>query len=55
MPLYHRVAAVDHPGLYFIGFVQPLGPIMPIAEAQSEWVADLLEGRGGLPPRRDAQ
>ena len=26
--------------------VQPLGAIMPIAEAQSEWVADLLEGRG---------
>ena len=34
------------PGLYFIGFIQPLGPIMPIAEAQSEWVADLLGGRG---------
>ena len=49
MPLYRRVAAVDHPGLYFIGFVQPLGPIMPIAEAQSEWVADLLQGRAALP------
>jgi hypothetical protein len=23
---------------------------MPIAEAQSEWVADLLGGRGSLPP-----
>ena len=49
MPLYRRVVAVDHPGLYFIGFIQPLGPIMPIAEAQSEWVADLLEGRAALP------
>ena len=49
MPLYRRVASVDHPGLYFIGFVQPLGPIMPIAEAQSEWVADLLQGRAALP------
>jgi dimethylaniline monooxygenase (N-oxide forming) len=47
--LYRRVAAVEHPGLYFIGFVQPLGAIMPIAEAQSEWVADLLGGRGALP------
>ena len=37
------------PGLYFIGFIQPLGPIMPVAEAQSEWVADLLEGRAALP------
>ncbi len=35
MPLYRRVVSVEHPGLYFIGFIQPLGPIMPIAEAQS--------------------
>ncbi len=49
MPLYRRVASVEHPGLYFIGLIQPLGAIMPIAEAQSEWVADLLEGRGALP------
>jgi thioredoxin reductase len=49
-PLYRRVASVDHPGLYFIGLIQPLGAIMPIAEAQSEWVADLLGGRGTLPP-----
>jgi hypothetical protein len=49
MPLYRRVAAPDQPGLFFIGFVQPLGPIMPIAEAQSEWVADLLQGRTALP------
>jgi len=43
------VAEVDHPGLFFIGFVQPLGPVMPIAEAQSEWVADLLQDRASLP------
>jgi thioredoxin reductase len=49
LPLYRRVASVEHPGLYFIGFVQPLGAIMPIAEAQAEWVADLLGGRGTLP------
>ena len=47
--LYRRVASVEHPGLYFIGFIQPLGAIMPIAEAQSEWVADLLAGRASLP------
>ncbi len=49
LPLYRRVASVDHPGLYFVGFIQPLGAIMPLAEAQSEWVADLLSGRGALP------
>jgi dimethylaniline monooxygenase (N-oxide forming) len=50
LPLYRRVASVGRPGLYFIGFIQPLGPIMPIAEAQSEWVADLISGRAALPP-----
>jgi dimethylaniline monooxygenase (N-oxide forming) len=47
--LYRRVVHPERPGLYFIGLVQPLGAIMPIAELQSEWVADLLEGRAALP------
>lgn len=50
LPLFRRVVSVERPGLYFIGFIQPLGPIMPIAEAQSEWVADLIAGRAQLPP-----
>jgi dimethylaniline monooxygenase (N-oxide forming) len=49
IPLYRRVVAPDHPGLYFIGLIQPLGAIMPIAELQSEWVADILEGKVDLP------
>jgi thioredoxin reductase len=49
MPLYKRVVSVEAPGLYFIGFVQPLGPVMPVAEAQSEWLADLLSGMARLP------
>jgi dimethylaniline monooxygenase (N-oxide forming) len=50
LPLYRRVVSVERPGLFFIGFIQPLGPIMPLAEAQCEWVADLLAGRATLPP-----
>ncbi len=50
MPLYKRVVSVENPGLYFVGFIQPLGAIMPIAEAQSEWIADLLRGKAALPP-----
>ena len=50
LPLYRRVVSVERPGLYFIGFIQPLGPIMPLAEAQCEWIADLLGGRATLPP-----
>ena len=49
LDLYQRVVPPDGPGLYFIGFIQTLGPIMPLAEAQAEWTADLLEGKAGLP------
>jgi len=49
LPLYRRVVSVERSGLYFIGFIQPLGPIMPLAEAQCEWVADLLGGEATLP------
>jgi thioredoxin reductase len=55
LPLYRRVAAVDRPGLFFIGFIQPLGPIMPLAEAQSEWVADLFQGHAVLPSATEMQ
>jgi len=49
LPLYRRVVSVERSGLYFIGFIQPLGPIMPLAEAQAEWIADLLRGGATLP------
>jgi dimethylaniline monooxygenase (N-oxide forming) len=55
MPLYRRVVSVERPGLYFLGFLQPLGPIMPLAEAQTEWVADLLQGRAALPSVAEMQ
>ena len=47
--LFHRVVDPRNPGLYFIGLVQPLGAIMPLAEAQAAWVADLLDGTATLP------
>ncbi len=49
LELYRRVVSPEHPGLYFVGFIQPLGAIMPIAERQSEWIADLIEGDCALP------
>jgi thioredoxin reductase len=47
--LYRRVVDPDHPGLYFVGLIQPLGAVMPLAEAQSHWVADLVTGAAALP------
>ena len=49
--LYRRVVHPDLHGLFFIGLIQPLYAIMPLAELQSEWVADLLEGTVRLPDR----
>ncbi len=47
--LYKRVFSPEHPGLYFIGFVQPWGAIMPIAELQGRLVAEHLTGDYALP------
>ena len=53
--LYRNVVHPDHPGLCFIGLVQPWGAIMPLAEAQAEWMVDLVEGKCGLPDREQMQ
>ena len=50
LPLFRRVFKPDIDNLFFIGFVQPWGSIMPIAEAQSKLVADYLRGAYALPP-----
>jgi dimethylaniline monooxygenase (N-oxide forming) len=50
MPLFRRVFHPDRRGVYFIGLLQPLGAIMPIAATQSEWVCDHLAGVYALPP-----
>ncbi len=47
--LYRRVVSVDHPGLYFVGLIQPIGAVMPLAEQQAHWVADLVTGVCRLP------
>jgi cation diffusion facilitator CzcD-associated flavoprotein CzcO len=49
VPLYRRVVAPDRPGLFFVGLVQPIGAVMPLAEAQAGWIAALLTGETALP------
>jgi dimethylaniline monooxygenase (N-oxide forming) len=49
LPLFRRTFHPDHRSLFFIGLLQPLGAIMPLADAQSRWVADYLAGRYALP------
>jgi cation diffusion facilitator CzcD-associated flavoprotein CzcO len=55
LPLYYRTLHPEHAGLYFIGLAQPLGAIMPIAEAQAKLVADCITGRYAPPPTESMQ
>lgn len=50
--LYRHVVHPDLKGLYFLGLIQPLGAIMPLAEAQAEWIGRLLTDQAGLPDRQ---
>jgi len=47
--LFRRVFHPLIDNLFFIGLLQPLGAIMPLAEAQGEWVSDYLTGNYRLP------
>jgi len=47
--LYRRVFHPEIPNVFFIGLLQPLGAIMPLAEAQGAWVGDHLLGDYALP------
>jgi dimethylaniline monooxygenase (N-oxide forming) len=50
--LYRRVVHPTLDGLFFIGLIQPLGAIMPLAEVQAKWVAGLLAGECALPDKQ---
>jgi dimethylaniline monooxygenase (N-oxide forming) len=51
LPLFLRTVHPDIEGVYFLGLAQPLGAIMPIAEQQAKWIAELLAGDYALPSR----
>ncbi len=53
LPLWKRTVRPGLPGLFFIGLLQPLGAVMPLAEAQSRWVASWLAGHY-TPPADEA-
>jgi cation diffusion facilitator CzcD-associated flavoprotein CzcO len=49
LPLFRRVFKPGIDNLAFIGLLQPLGAIMPLAEAQGRWLASYLRGEYRLP------
>jgi dimethylaniline monooxygenase (N-oxide forming) len=50
LPLFRRVFKPGIDNLGFVGLLQPLGAIMPLAEAQGRWIAAYLRGEYHLPP-----
>lgn len=52
-PLYRRIVAVERPGLFFAGLVQPIGPTIPLVEIQARWMAKVLSGQLKLPAREE--
>lgn len=49
LPLFRRVFKPGLNSVFFVGLLQPLGAIMPLAEAQSKWIAAYLLGEYALP------
>ena len=49
LPLYRRIAPLGLGGLFFAGFVDAPGGLLPLVEAQGEWIAAVLTGRLRLP------
>jgi hypothetical protein len=50
LPLYRRIAPPQLPGLYFTGFVDAPGGLLPIVETQGQWIAAAITGLLRLPP-----
>ena len=49
--LYKKIVHPSHPDIFFIGLLQPLGAIMPLAEQQAKWIAELINGKRTLPSK----
>jgi Flavin-binding monooxygenase-like len=49
LPLYRRIAPPEVGGLYFAGFLHAPGGLLPMVEAQGEWIAAMVTGQLRLP------
>jgi dimethylaniline monooxygenase (N-oxide forming) len=45
LPLYRRIVPPELGGLHFAGFVDAPGGLLPVVEAQGEWISAVLTGR----------
>lgn len=55
IPLYFKMFKPGIDNLMFVGLMQPLGAIMPLAERQGKWIAQYFTGKYALPSEEDMQ
>ncbi|MEB3369238.1 flavin-containing monooxygenase [Saccharopolyspora mangrovi] len=53
LSLFQRIVPVGHRGLYFAGFLRPVGALTRLAELQAEWIGDLVSGESRLPGQHE--
>ena len=51
LPLYRRIAATEVGGLYFAGFIDAPGRLLPVVETQGRWIATAAPKAATLRPR----
>ena len=55
LPLWERMVRPGIDNLFFVGLLQPLGAIMPVAEAQARFIGDYLLGKMTLPHQEEME
>ena len=55
LPLFRRVFKPGYDNLFFVGLLQPLGAVMPLAEVQGRWIASYLRGEYALPAQGELE
>lgn len=55
LPLWERMVRPGIDNLFFVGLLQPLGAIMPVAEAQGHFIGEHLLGHIALPDKAAMQ
>eukprot|EP00884_Botryococcus_braunii_P011312 jgi/Botrbrau1/20181/Bobra.0173s0079.1 len=52
--LYKNMIHPEHPNLFFVGLLQPTGPMIPLCEQQTALIGDILQGKV-VPPCPEKQ
>jgi dimethylaniline monooxygenase (N-oxide forming) len=55
LPLFFRMVQPERNNLFFVGLMQPLGAVMPLAEFQGKWISEYLTGQYQFPTKKEMQ